>query len=311
MIRTRALVKRFGGCEVLKGVDLDIASGERVAILGLNGAGKTTLIRCILGLTSFDGSVSVANCNVDKNGRNARLHMGYVPQRAPHFPGTLSEVIEFFAELRGMDVNKVRKQLDELDLPLAEHGGKQMGALSGGMLQKSLLALALAAEVPVLLLDEPTANLDSRARRDFIESLRAVPAEATIVLATHRLIDVEAVATRLIFLHEGRLAFDGPIHQLWDGLDDRRTLWIKVPPDLREMARRQLSETGDAPHILATATAIGVRVGRSQMSDVLGYLRDAAIPVMDFWIEAPGLTEVMEKLLQTTNRSDAGDPSAQ
>jgi ABC-2 type transport system ATP-binding protein len=83
------------------------------------------------------------------------------------------------------------------------------------MLQKLLLALALAARVPALLLDEPTANLDPQARKEFLRALAAVPRETTVLLASHRLADVEAVADRVLVLHQGRLAFDGRLTDLW------------------------------------------------------------------------------------------------
>lgn len=215
MISARAVSKRFGDHVVLDEVTLGIGRGERVALLGLNGAGKTTFMRCLLGVLSFEGDLTVLGHDVRTNGLLARAALGYVPQRAPHFDGTLAEVLEFFSRLRGIAPPDVTTQLGALGLDLRAHATRPVRALSGGMLQKLLLALALAARVPVLLLDEPTANLDPHARKEFLRALAAVPRETTILLASHRLADVEAVADRVLVLHRGRLAFDGRLTDLW------------------------------------------------------------------------------------------------
>lgn len=224
MIAARGLSNWFGHHRVLDQVTLAISPGERVALLGLNGAGKTTFMRCLLGLLPFEGALAIAGHDVRTNGLLARGCLGYVPQRAPHFEGTLSDVLAFFSGLRRIAPDDVTRQLGVLGLDLDAHAAKPVRALSGGMLQKLLLALALAARVPVLLLDEPTANLDPQARREFLRALAAVPPETTILLASHRLADVEAAADRVLVLHQGRVAFDGRLPDLWSAspsLDER------------------------------------------------------------------------------------------
>lgn len=229
MIHGRGLTKAFGSHRVLDGIDLDVRQGERVALLGLNGAGKTTFMRCLLGIVPFEGRLSIDAHSVGQAGRAAKALIGYVPQRPPHLEGTLNETITFFTRLRGIDATPVIEQLEALGLRLAEHGQKPIRTLSGGMLQKTLLALALGADVRVLLLDEPTANLDARTRRDFLSALERVSPDTTVLLASHRFADVTAVAQRLLVLHRGRLVFDGSLDELW-----RRTKGLQrvgVPVD--------------------------------------------------------------------------------
>lgn len=216
MIAARRLTKSFGTHRVLEHIDLDIRQGERVALLGLNGAGKTTLMRCLLGIIPFEGQLSIDGHGVGPQGREAKALVGYVPQRAPHLDGTLAETLEFFSEVRGADMSEVARRLDTLGMSLTQHGDKPIRALSGGMLQKALLALALAADVRVLLLDEPTANLDARARRDFLTTLTTVNHNMTVLLASHRFTDVIAVTRRLLVLHEGGIVFDGSLDELWN-----------------------------------------------------------------------------------------------
>jgi ABC-type multidrug transport system ATPase subunit len=297
MIRVHGLNKRFGRAPVLDGIDLAVERRERVAVLGMNGAGKTTLIRCLMGLTDFRGTIEIAGRDARRKGREARARLGYVPQRAPHFDGRLVEVVDFFCRLRGVDPVAAHRRLAELGLSMEEHGAKPVRALSGGMLQKSLLALALAEDVPLLLLDEPTANLDARARREFLRMLRRVDDETTILLATHRLSDVEEVADRLLVLHEGRIVFDGGMQELWAEAGSSVVLWIRVGEGERERARRELAGRWQGATVLANGSHLGLRVERESRADVLVALREAELSVEDFWTETPSLHELMERLL--------------
>ena len=297
MIRAHAVTKRFGNVTVLDELSFSAEQGERVAVLGMNGAGKTTLMRCLLGLTEFAGQLEIAGRNVQTEGREARANIGYVPQRAPYFEGSLFELVEFFSRLRGIETEQAESRLTQLGLSLASHGMKETRELSGGMLQKVLLALALGADVPLLLLDEPTANLDARARRDFIRALGQVSTDTTVLLATHRLTDVEAVADRLLVLHGGRIAFDGRMDELWQSVGADVTLWIRVPPRQRESACNLLQRQWQTSTVLANGAALGIQVERSARAKVLMALHSEAIPVEDFWTEVPSLNDLMERLL--------------
>lgn len=297
MIRASALSKRFGRHGVLDRLDLDVTRGERVALLGLNGAGKTTLMRCLLGLTGFEGRLEIAGLDVRANGREARRLTGYVPQRAPHFDGTLAETVDFLSRLRGTEPAAVNARLATFNLSLDEHGEKPVRALSGGMLQKVLLALALGSDVPLLLLDEPTANLDPRARREFLHALTRVGHDTTIVLASHRFADVSAVAERLLVLHGGTIAFDGVMADLWRRVGAVETLWVKVPANDRDAAQALLHARLATPGVRSNGRALGVHVEHTARADVLVELRSAGFTVEDFWTEAPSLHDLLEGVL--------------
>ncbi len=299
MIRSRGLVKRFDGHTVLQDVELNVAPGERVALLGLNGAGKTTLIRCLLGLIGFEGELRIAGLDVRSDGRTVRNRIGYVPQRAPHFEGTLAEMVAFIGKLRDAEPATIEERLEALDLSLAQYGAKAVGTLSGGMLQKVLLAVALGSNVDLLLLDEPTANLDARARREFLKAIARVDPQTTVLLASHRIGDVDAVASRLLVLNEGRIAFDGTPDELWAHAGTDVTLWLKVPPDVRSAAREQLRVRCHLTAVLANGAALGVNVDRAARADVIAALRSAEIDVQDFWTESPALEVLLEHAIRT------------
>ncbi|MFQ5745623.1 MAG: ABC transporter ATP-binding protein [Gemmatimonadota bacterium] len=291
------MTKGFSDHAVLDGLDLRIGEGERVALLGLNGAGKTTLFRCLLGVTDFAGRATVAGLDVGAGGREVREKIGYVPQRPPHFHGRLSELVAFFSRLRGVDPARVARRLEALDLSLAEHGGKRVAALSGGMLQKTLLALALASEVPVLLLDEPTANLDPRARSEFVRALNAVSPDTTILLASHRLGEVQAVADRLVVLHDGRIVFDGDLGRLRSRARAGLILWIRPAALSRTALLRRLRDDGGVGSVLEAGSAVGVRADRATLIGLLSDVRELGLEIEEFWTELPSLEEMLGGLL--------------
>lgn len=215
MVEARGLIKRYGDRVVLDGIDFQIERGERVAILGTNGAGKTTLFRCLLGLVGFEGRLTVDGLEAGAAAREVRARLAYVPQQPPIFDLSVAGFLELFAGLRGIPPSDAHARLEALGLSFAEVADKPLRALSGGMLQKAYLALALAARAPVLVLDEPTASLDPASRRDFLRHLAEVDAGTTMILASHRIEEIEPLASRILVLTEGRLAFDGPVVALW------------------------------------------------------------------------------------------------
>ncbi len=218
MIRARGLTKRYGRAIVLDDVSFEIAEGERVAVLGGNGAGKTTLFRCLLGLTDFEGGLMVDGLPAGPAGVGVRRRIGYVPQLPPVFDLTLGGFLDLIADVRGIPAERAASRLDDLGLSLADAGGKPLRELSGGMLQKAYLALALAAEPPVLLLDEPAASLDPDSRHELVRLLSNVAPETTLLLASHRLEEIEPLTSRLLVLRDGGIAFDGSLAMLREAI---------------------------------------------------------------------------------------------
>jgi ABC-type multidrug transport system ATPase subunit len=297
MIRGRGLVKRFGSRTVLDGLDFEVQRGERVAILGVNGAGKTTLFRCLLGLTAFDGELTVDARAAGPAAQDVRARIGYVPQLPPIFDLTLAGFVDLFAELRGVPRPAARERVESLGLSLAESGGRAMRELSGGMLQKAYLALALAAESPVLLLDEPTASLDPGSRREFVRLLGTVEPSTTVVLASHRLEEIEPLADRLIVLHQGRAAFDGALPELWARAGVESGLWIAAEPAGRAALLSGLSEHPAVTAFHPNGVGVLVEVPGERHLDLLTDLRSRGLSVPEFRTRPPALEDVLERLV--------------
>jgi len=306
VIRARGLTKRYGDHVVLDRLDLEIRAGERVAILGVNGAGKTTLLRCVLGLTGFGGHLEVDGETAGSAAREVRRRVGYVPQSPPVFDLSLAGFLDLFARLREIDPGAARARAAGLGLDPAGTGDRALRELSGGMLQKAYLALALAAETPVLLLDEPTASLDPGSRRDFLAGLREVGSETTMVLASHRLEEIEPLADRLVVLGAGRIVFDGTLEELWLRTRTSAGLWVGVAPESRARAARGLAEIEAVRGVHPNGSGVRAEVEGGTHLDVLVELRRRGIQILEFHTRPPALEEVLDRLVETGDGSGGG-----
>jgi ABC-2 type transport system ATP-binding protein len=202
--------KRFGNVVALRSIDLNIPAGAKVALIGPNGSGKTTLIRVLLGLVGHRGSVKFDGAEVIPAEFAARL--GYVPQAAPQLAIHCGELVRTVSALRGIPEADIYQVATELDLPLAALAQRPFRALSGGSKQKLLIALALAPRPDLLILDEPTASLDSDSRSRFFAVHRDRCDGATLILCSHRLEEIRALVDHVVALDDGVLTYQGPAH---------------------------------------------------------------------------------------------------
>ncbi|MCZ7682991.1 MAG: ABC transporter ATP-binding protein [Sandaracinaceae bacterium] len=207
-IRARGVAKRYGEVTVLDGVDLDVRSGERVALVGPNGSGKSTLLRILMGLLSHQGDVRVDGHSPYQHRDVLAQQIAYVPQVAPHFGATVGEVIRAVAELRAIDRARVDEVARVLALDVGAVRSRSFRALSGGMKHKLLIALAFSTEASLLILDEPTASLDEGSRAIFGRLVDDVAPHATMLVCSHRPEDVSRLAGRVVRLQEGRVVSD-------------------------------------------------------------------------------------------------------
>lgn len=205
MINLESVGKRYGRMIALDDVTLHIPAGRSVALWGHNGAGKSTTLKCILGLVRYTGRIQVDGVDVRRSPRAVRSRLGYVPQDLAYYDMTVGATVKLFATLKGVRSDRAREAL--AGVGLEEELNKQVGALSGGMRQRLSLALALLSDPPVLLLDEPTANLDERARGELLDLLNRCRASGkTLLFASHRPEEVAALADEVVILDQGRVA---------------------------------------------------------------------------------------------------------
>jgi ABC-type multidrug transport system ATPase subunit len=204
MITASDLCLALDGRAILDHVSFSVASGESVALVGPNGSGKTSILRCLLGLVPFAGRVTISGHDVMREPIAARSLLSYVPQKAAFGDAPAREVLAFVAKLRRIDRSRIPLTLREVGLE--EHADERVRTFSGGMQQRLSLALALLADTPVLLLDEPSASLDCEGQEHFFEIVARLRKRGhTLLLASHRPEEVEALTDRVLHIDRGRI----------------------------------------------------------------------------------------------------------
>lgn len=208
MIRIQQLHKRLGRNEVLRGIDLEITPGQRIALIGSNGAGKTTLIRCLLGEYECGGGVRIGA----KDPRQARTavlqRVGFVPQLPPPLKMPVGQLIRYVASVCDADPRRMEAVSGRLGFDAARFRHQPFVRLSGGQKQKLLIATALGRDADILVLDEPAASLDPEARGTFFELLAERQQDAVMLISSHRLDEVAALVNRVIELDQGKVVLD-------------------------------------------------------------------------------------------------------
>ncbi|MFN3332040.1 MAG: ABC transporter ATP-binding protein [Caldilinea sp.] len=283
MIEFTDLTKRYGKFTAVEHLTLHVPAQGAVSLWGVNGAGKTTVIKCLLGLLRFDGAIAVDGCDVRRQGRAARQRIGYVPQELAFYKEmTTYDMAEFYARLKGAPATRIAPVLEQVGLD--EHQDKPVGALSGGMKQRLALGLALLADPPVLVMDEPTSNLDTAARSQLLQMLIEVKAAGkTILFTSHRIEEVEALADTVAVMESGRLHFTCSSDALAQRIGLRTQVKFMVPDHQIDHALDILRSDG----LAARRNGVGVivDVAHGEKARPIHTLGRANIEVVDFELE--------------------------
>ncbi len=211
MILIDGLSKQFGATRVLDGLSLDAPSGQRIALVGSNGAGKTSLFRCLLGEYAYHGSISVDGLDPRRDRARLLRTIGFVPQIAPRLETPVGAFIRYVAEVSGASVVEIEAVATGLGLDVAGIRNRAFVRLSGGMKQKLLIALALGRPTRLLILDEPTANLDPAARACFYDLLAARGRHTAMIISSHRIDEIAPLVDRVVELDRGRIVLDDTV----------------------------------------------------------------------------------------------------
>ena len=218
MIQADKLSKYYGDFAAAADVSFSIRRGEVVAFLGPNGAGKSTTMKMLTGYVSpSSGTAKIAGFDMSTQRVEGAKHLGYLPENGPlYYDMTPRSLLTFFGRARGMDAKVLKRQMEKvIELcKLGEVIGKPIGKLSRGYRQRVGMAQTLLHEPDVLIMDEPTAGLDPNQIHDVRETIKQLGETKTILLSTHILQEVTAMANRVLFINEGRLVFDGSVDEL-------------------------------------------------------------------------------------------------
>jgi ABC-2 type transport system ATP-binding protein len=218
MIQTSSLEKSFGPVRALDGVSFEVRKGEVVGFLGPNGAGKSTTMRILTCFISPSaGTAKVHGFDVFSEPLEVRRRLGYLPQRAPLYQDmSVWDYLEFASQIRGLESSTFRSRLKKVVevCGLGQVLGKPIGNLSHGYRQRVGLGQALIHDPPILILDEPTADLDPNEKAELLKYIQQIGKDRTILLSTHNLAEVEEACARAIIVSKGKIVADGNLEDI-------------------------------------------------------------------------------------------------
>ncbi len=219
MITLEHVSKTFRRALVLDDLSLTLKRGDRIALIGSNGAGKTTMIRCILGQYVHQGKIEVNGLSPRNNREQVLKTIGFVPQIAPPLKMPVGELMRFCAGTVGIDVSKIEAITKRLELDISELENRPFVKLSGGQKQKILIAIAIARNPDLIIMDEPTANLDPQARKILFDLL-SERGDLPVLISSHRLEEVAGLVNRIIELDRGKVVLDDAVEDAVDESGD-------------------------------------------------------------------------------------------
>ena len=277
-IDVRGLTKRYGGRAVVDAIDLQVGQGRICGFLGPNGSGKTTTIRMLCGLVAADGgSGQCLGLDIATHATEIRRHVGYMTQRFGLYEDlTIRENLDFIARLYELPDRRRTVDATLERLGLVERQRQLAGTLSGGWKQRLALAACLMHDPRLLLLDEPTAGVDPKARRDFWDQIHALAAEGITVLVSTHYMDEAERCHELAYLAYGKLLARGTEREIVDGAG--LTVWA-----VRGEGAHSLVEPLKALPAVASVAAFGTAV------HVAGRDPVALEAAIEPWRRRPGL----------------------
>jgi ABC-2 type transport system ATP-binding protein len=296
VIDVTGITKRFGPKTVVDTVGLQVKRGEIYGFLGPNGSGKTTFIRMLCGLLTPDaGSGTCLGYDVRTQQAEIKRHVGYMTQKFSYYEDlSIRENLDFIARVYAVPdrANAVQQSLDRLGLANRSH--QLAGQLSGGWKQRLALAACLIHSPQLLLLDEPTAGVDPKARREFWDEIHRLAAEGLTVLITTHYMDEAERCHRLAYLAYGKLLARGTLAEVLAA--SSLTTWTVSGPGLRALADTLRGRPG-IEQVVAFGNTLHVS-GRdaAQLNATLAAVRDAR----HTWQQVPaGLEDVFISLMDT------------
>ncbi|MBJ6132923.1 ABC transporter ATP-binding protein [Ochrobactrum sp. Q0168] len=272
-IDVKGLVKRFGDATVVDHVSMSVAEGEIVGFLGPNGSGKTTTIRMMCGLlTPDEGEGQVLGFDLRTEGLKIKREVGYMTQRFSFYEDlTIAENLEFVARLYRLKPvrDHVARTLEELGL--TSRGNQLAGTLSGGWKQRLALAACIMHKPKLLLLDEPTAGVDPKARRDFWDEIhRLADGGLTVLVSTHYMDEAER-CHRISYISYGKLLATGTVKDVI--AEAGLTTFIVSGQRLGDVARELENEPGVQQVAPFGATLHVVGSDRAELETALDKIR--------------------------------------
>ena len=297
-VRVAGLKKYFGKTRAVDGISFEFASGQIFGFVGPNGAGKSTTMRILATLDEpTDGDAFLDDLSVVEEPEKTHRLVGYVPDSLPtHRDISVHEYLDFFARAYGIKGNKRRQVVESIEefTNLTGIREKHVNALSKGMKNRVSVARALVHDPPVLIMDEPAAGLDPRARIELRELLKILSGQGkAILISSHILTELAEICTGAVFIERGRLLRAGTLEEILAEDSTHRTLVVRVLTRSEDLHRRLL----ETPHV-GGARLDGQRLevdfagSDEACAELLAALVKDGFPVVEFRQERAGLEEI-------------------
>lgn len=292
------VTKKFGKFRALDSVSFKAERGKIHAVLGPNGSGKTTMFRCSLGLLSYDGSISVDGRDVRRDGRWVRSQVGYLPQHSsPYDDLSVEDNLKFYARLKGLKGDRVKETLKEIKL--YRFKDRKVQALSGGMKQRLMLGISQLSDPPILILDEPTANLDVqgqlRFRSLFFDLLRQ---DKCIIISTHLLREAHEIRLfhgKVLVVSRGKVIGSGLVDDLMSQIDLREHVFIDAGKHNPKNMMQTLVDAGYKEAEIHESQVV-VPCEHEDKYKMLKILDKAGFTPDSFRVEEPSLEDAFMKM---------------
>ncbi|EHY90940.1 ABC-type multidrug transport system, ATPase component [Saccharomonospora azurea NA-128] len=273
LVQAKNLVKRFGDFEAVRGIDLDVRTGEAFGFLGPNGAGKSSTMRMIASTSPrSEGHLSVLGMDPDREGPRIRARLGVVPQQDNlDLELTVRQNLQVYGRYFGLSRATARAKAEELldFAQLTDRADAEVESLSGGMKRRLTIARSLVNDPDVLLLDEPTTGLDPQARHLLWDKLFRLKSQGvTLLITTHYMDEAEQLCDRLVVMDGGRIVAEGSPAELIDRYSTREVLELRLPPGEQDAAVAAVSDFARRTEVLPDRVLVYVDSGESALESV-------------------------------------------
>jgi ABC-2 type transport system ATP-binding protein len=305
MIEIDGLVREFGALRAVDHVSFKVGRGQVLGFIGPNGAGKTTTMRILATLdVPQEGDARVGGFSVVKNPEDARRITGFMPDYAGVYASTtVYEYLDFFARSYGLRGAARRQAVDGIVdfMGIGDLRERHVDSLSKGLQQRVALGRAIVHNPGALILDEPAANLDPRARIEFRTLIRELAADGkTVLLSSHILTELAEICDTVAVIEKGKILATGTVEEILRGLRPHRALSVRLATGGTGLERFLLEQPG-VIHVQDAADT-GTRVqfefdgGDAEQTALLQRLVGAGFPILEFSAQGAGLEDLFMKI---------------
>lgn len=304
-VEVRDLRRTFGALEALRGVSFDIPAGQVLGFIGANGSGKTTTLRLMATLDlPTAGQVRIGGFDVVEHPAEARRRLGWVPDSYGAYADlTVREYLDFHARAWGFQGDARRRRVDDLMGFAGLHGlaEREMSGLSRGMAQRLCLGRALLHDPAVMLMDEPAAGLDPRARLEFKRLVRRLAEQGkTLFISSHILSELEDLCDALLFIDKGEIVHHGSAASMKGEVEKETIVDVQVAGEL-EALRAWARPRPDVQVVGPVAGGLRLRFPSGDPAALAALLRDmvlAGVPIVEVRREGRRIEEAFVDMLE-------------